>query len=117
MAEKPWLGCLPALGEQDTGAGMARAWRGLIGFFPAWGGAGMARAWRGHPSLGPKSSQPVRSGALCIIKYFERSRTRQRTRVARKRLQRRRRRQPQRRLEPDQTPVQSRHLPPGHASM
>eukprot|EP00661_Eupelagonemidae_sp_cell13_P008973 gene8973-biopygen9221 len=31
-------------GEQDDGAGVARA----IGIFLAWGGAGMARAWRGH---------------------------------------------------------------------
>eukprot|EP00661_Eupelagonemidae_sp_cell13_P016727 gene16727-biopygen6783 len=36
---------------QDTGAGMARAWRGLWAFFGlGWRGhgAGVARAWRGH---------------------------------------------------------------------
>eukprot|EP00661_Eupelagonemidae_sp_cell13_P008498 gene8498-biopygen97 len=36
-----------AQGSQDTGAGMARAWRGLQANF-GLGGAGMARAWRGH---------------------------------------------------------------------
>eukprot|EP00661_Eupelagonemidae_sp_cell13_P000086 gene85-biopygen3042 len=40
-----------ALGEQDSGAGVARAWRGRgAGYMPfmAWGGAGVARAWRGR---------------------------------------------------------------------
>eukprot|EP00661_Eupelagonemidae_sp_cell13_P022499 gene22499-biopygen20740 len=39
------------LGEQDSGAGVARAWRGRgAGYrqFLAWGGAGVARAWRGR---------------------------------------------------------------------
>eukprot|EP00661_Eupelagonemidae_sp_cell13_P023621 gene23621-biopygen20832 len=38
-------------GEQDSGAGVARAWRGRgAGYRPflAWGGAGVARAWRGR---------------------------------------------------------------------
>eukprot|EP00661_Eupelagonemidae_sp_cell13_P020054 gene20054-biopygen20573 len=39
------------LGEQDSGAGVARAWRGRgAGYrqFLAWGGPGVARAWRGR---------------------------------------------------------------------
>eukprot|EP00661_Eupelagonemidae_sp_cell13_P011271 gene11271-biopygen19870 len=36
-----------ALGSQDSGAGVARAWRGLQAFF-CLGGAGVARAWRGR---------------------------------------------------------------------
>eukprot|EP00661_Eupelagonemidae_sp_cell13_P022272 gene22272-biopygen20723 len=39
------------LGEQDSGAGVARAWRGRgTGYrqILAWGGAGVARAWRGR---------------------------------------------------------------------
>eukprot|EP00661_Eupelagonemidae_sp_cell13_P024252 gene24252-biopygen17903 len=42
---------LVPLGSQDTGAGVARAWRWRgAGYrqFLAWGGAGVARAWRGH---------------------------------------------------------------------
>eukprot|EP00661_Eupelagonemidae_sp_cell13_P018436 gene18436-biopygen11459 len=38
-------------GCPDSGAGVARAWRGRgVGYrhFLAWGGAGVARAWRGH---------------------------------------------------------------------
>eukprot|EP00661_Eupelagonemidae_sp_cell13_P008749 gene8749-biopygen15191 len=51
-------------GEQDSGAGVARAWRGRgAGYrhFLAWGGAGVARAWRGRgvgiscSPRGPKS--------------------------------------------------------------
>eukprot|EP00661_Eupelagonemidae_sp_cell13_P015642 gene15642-biopygen2173 len=39
------------LGEQDSGAGVARAWRGRgagCRQLLAWGGAGVARAWRGR---------------------------------------------------------------------
>eukprot|EP00661_Eupelagonemidae_sp_cell13_P014727 gene14727-biopygen17122 len=39
------------VGEQEGGAGVARAWRGRGAGYRhvlAWGGAGVARAWRGH---------------------------------------------------------------------
>eukprot|EP00661_Eupelagonemidae_sp_cell13_P024287 gene24287-biopygen1348 len=45
------LFCRAAQGEQDTGAGVARAWRGRgAGYrhFFGLGGAGVARAWRGR---------------------------------------------------------------------
>eukprot|EP00661_Eupelagonemidae_sp_cell13_P000289 gene289-biopygen16592 len=45
-------------GEQDSGAGVARAWRGRGGYrqFLPWGGAGVVRAWRGHVLLPQKLS-------------------------------------------------------------
>eukprot|EP00661_Eupelagonemidae_sp_cell13_P024708 gene24708-biopygen4435 len=55
FAEK-WWGCWEnwcpgPLGSQDSGAGVARAWRGRGAghrHFFGLGGAGVARAWRGR---------------------------------------------------------------------
>eukprot|EP00661_Eupelagonemidae_sp_cell13_P023019 gene23019-biopygen1226 len=53
-----------AQGEQDGGAGVARAWRGRgagCRHFLAWGGAGVARAWRGRGagmSCSPSEGSP-----------------------------------------------------------
>eukprot|EP00661_Eupelagonemidae_sp_cell13_P003126 gene3126-biopygen17153 len=63
------------LGEQDTGAGVARA----IGICVAWDGAGVARAWRGRGagmSCSPWSRDPLRnSKAFAIVGLLSSHRT------------------------------------------
>eukprot|EP00661_Eupelagonemidae_sp_cell13_P002551 gene2551-biopygen15589 len=61
-----------ALGSQDSGAGMARAWRGCRHVL-AWGSAGVARAWRGRGAgmycdpLCRESAVPL---SLCLARFL-----------------------------------------------
>eukprot|EP00661_Eupelagonemidae_sp_cell13_P013908 gene13908-biopygen18593 len=62
-------------GEQDTGTGVARAWRGRgAGYrqFLAWGGAGVAGTWRGHV-LSPQGTAPLSNTSENTGKYTAQS--------------------------------------------
>eukprot|EP00661_Eupelagonemidae_sp_cell13_P000443 gene444-biopygen21135 len=68
-----WLPLLPPQGEQDTGAGVARAWRGRgagCRQFLAWGGG----AWCGH-GAGVVRAFPVPPGHQTCIRYAHVGRT------------------------------------------